>query len=134
MTIISQTFGERFHMPEEFIVSNLQQKSWTRMKYNEVHFSWPQDVSLVHLNKIASNNAAENRYHIRLSLSLHEQTTHYHLHKSLISWTVLFDMMAIVSPDGAAEHEDEHDVRPLDVEEARRLGAASEHSPGTEKC
>ena len=38
-------------------------------------------------------------------------------------------MMAIVSPDGAPEHEDEHDVRPLDVEEARRLGAASEHSP-----
>ena len=34
-----------------------------------------------------------------------------------------------MSPDGAPEHEDEHNVRPLDVEEARGLWAASENSP-----
>ena len=40
--------------------------------------------------------------------------------------------LVIVSPDCPAEHEDEHDVRPLDVEEAGSLGAAAKHSP--DKC
>ena len=34
-----------------------------------------------------------------------------------------------MSPDSASEDKDEHDVRPLDVEEARSLRTASEHAP-----
>mgnify|MGYP001210334301 CR=1 FL=1 len=37
--------------------------------------------------------------------------------------------MSLLSPDGAPEDKYEHDVRPLDVEEACSLRAASEHAP-----
>ena len=40
--------------------------------------------------------------------------------------------MSLLSPDGAPEDKYEHDVRPLDVEEAGSLGAAAKHSP--DKC
>ena len=38
---------------------------------------------------------------------------------------------AHLSPDSAAEDEYEHNVRPLDVQEARSLGAATEHASVT---
>ena len=38
---------------------------------------------------------------------------------------------AHLSPDSAAEDEYEHNVRPLDVQEPRSLGAATEHASVT---
>ena len=35
-------------------------------------------------------------------------------------------------PDGAPEHQYEHDVRPLNVEEARRVRTSTEHSPAAQ--
>ena len=56
MTMTSQDWGERFHRPEEFIVSNLQRRL-SKFGLNSI---LPENVSLLHPHQIVGNHRAQS--------------------------------------------------------------------------